>query len=70
MRPGLLAGASFATSYGMARSPIDQTKLKPATRLVTASRSFTEHGMVNPPVYHASTVLFDSVEALHGHKQE
>jgi cysteine-S-conjugate beta-lyase len=70
MRPGLLAGASFATPYGMARSPIDPRKLKPATRLVAASRRSNEHGMVNPPVYHASTVLFDSVEALHDHKQE
>src|SRR5262249_32579468 len=55
---------------GMARSPIDQKTLKPATRLVAASRRFSEHGMVNPAVYHASTVLFDSVEALLERRQE
>lgn len=57
-------------TLGMPRSPIDPAKLKPATRLVAASRRFSEHGMVNPAVYHASTVLFDSVEALHDRKQE
>jgi cysteine-S-conjugate beta-lyase len=57
-------------SLDMPRSPIDPDKLKPATRLVTASRRFTEHGMVNPAVYHASTVLFDSVEALHDPRHE
>ena len=54
----------------MPRPPTDPHSLKPATRLVTASRRFNEHGMVNPAVYHASTVLFDSVEALHDRKQE
>src|SRR5262245_7850834 len=55
---------------GMARSTIDKKKLKPSTLLVAAGRRFSEHGMVNPAVYHASTVLFDSVEALLERKQE
>ena len=33
--------------------------VKPATRLVTGGRDpFANHGFVNPPVYHASTVLY------------
>src|SRR5207237_10089281 len=32
---------------------------KPATRLVTGGRDpFLQHGYVNPPVYHASTLLY------------
>ena len=33
-------------------------KLKEQTRLVAAGREFTDHGVVNPAVYHASTILF------------
>jgi cysteine-S-conjugate beta-lyase len=37
--------------------------LKPATRLVLGGRDpETNHGFVNPPVYHASTVLYPSAE--------
>jgi cysteine-S-conjugate beta-lyase len=37
--------------------------LKPATRLVVGGRDpATNHGFVNPPVYHASTVLYPSAE--------
>jgi cystathionine beta-lyase len=37
--------------------------LKPATRLVVSGRDpATNHGFVNPPVYHASTVLYPSAE--------
>jgi len=47
----------------MAKTP--KQPLKPETRLVTAGRdSKAQHGFVNPPVYHASTVLFPSVAAL------
>ena len=39
--------------------------MKNATRLVHAGRSPADHhGMVNTPVYHASTVLFDSLAAF------
>ena len=39
---------------------------RPATRLIEAGRrpEWT-HGLVNPPLYRASTILFDSVEAMH-----
>jgi cysteine-S-conjugate beta-lyase len=37
--------------------------LKPATRLVTGGRDASaSHGFVNPPVHHASTVLYPSAE--------
>ncbi|MES1945884.1 cystathionine beta-lyase [Salinisphaera sp. C84B14] len=39
--------------------------MKTATRLVHAGRDpARQQGMVNPPVYHASTVLFESLDAL------
>ncbi len=43
--------------------------IKPQTRLVTAGRSAEEfHGFVNPPVYHASTVLYPSAADLVAHR--
>src|SRR5499426_3193657 len=37
--------------------------MRPATRLVTGGRDpFAQHGYVNPPVYHASTLLYRSAE--------
>src|SRR5262249_14909536 len=39
--------------------------LKPGTRLVTGGRDpFAYHGFVNPPVVHASTVLYRTAEDL------
>ena len=39
--------------------------MKDDTRIVTAGRDpHGNHGIVNPPVYHASTVLFPTLEAL------
>ncbi len=38
--------------------------LKAATRLINAGREYSEHGMVNPAVYHASTILFPDTETL------
>lgn len=38
-------------------------KLGPRTRLVAAGREFTEHGIVNPGVYHASTILFPDLDS-------
>lgn len=36
-----------------------------ATRLVTAGRDpFANHGVVNPPVYHASTIVYPTLAAL------
>ncbi|HEY4134691.1 MAG TPA: cystathionine beta-lyase [Alphaproteobacteria bacterium] len=43
----------------------DGTPLKPDTLLTTLGRdSAAHHGIVNPPVYHASTITFPSVAAL------
>src|SRR5471032_960739 len=51
----------------MAKTP--KAPLKPETQLVNAGRdpqSF--HGFVNPPVYHASTVLYPTAEDQVGHR--
>jgi cystathionine beta-lyase len=53
----------------MAKSKPDNSRLHPQTRLVTAARDYSEHGIVNPPVYHASTVLFPTVSSLHDRSQ-
>jgi cysteine-S-conjugate beta-lyase len=45
------------------KSEVDPSRpqLRPATRLVTGGRdTAANHGFVNPPVYHASTVLYPS----------
>jgi cystathionine beta-lyase len=42
---------------------VSQHPLRPATRLVLGGRDSVEnHGFVNPPVYHASTVLYPTAE--------
>jgi cystathionine beta-lyase len=46
-----------------------QPPAKPATRLVTGGRDpFAHHGYVNPPVYHASTLLYPSAEDFRAHR--
>jgi cysteine-S-conjugate beta-lyase len=51
----------------MAKTP--KTPLKPETRLVTAGRDTKgQHGFVNPPVYHASTVLYPTAEDQVAHR--
>jgi cysteine-S-conjugate beta-lyase len=46
-----------------------EAELRPDTRLVTGGRDpFAYHGFVNPPVYHASTVLYPSAEDLIAHR--
>src|SRR4051794_31121035 len=48
---------------------VDIAKLKPDTRLVAGGRDpFAYHGFVNPPVYHASTVLYRTAEDLVEHR--
>src|SRR3989304_10282138 len=43
----------------------DSLDFKPDTRLVTGGRdSAAYHGFVNPPVYHASTLLYPTAEDL------
>jgi cysteine-S-conjugate beta-lyase len=53
----------------MSKHPLPKN-LQPATRMVTAAREFNEHGMVNPAVYHASTVLFPDMASLTNRSQE
>jgi cystathionine beta-lyase len=44
-------------------------KLRPATRFVTAGRDPESHfGFVNPPVYHASTVLYPTADDQEAHR--
>ena len=44
-------------------------KQRLATSLVTAGRDpRSNHGFVNPPVYHASTVLYPSAEDFLAHR--
>jgi cysteine-S-conjugate beta-lyase len=51
----------------MAKTP--KPPLKPETRLVTAGRDpEAQHGFVNPPVYHASTVLYPTAEDQVAHR--
>jgi cysteine-S-conjugate beta-lyase len=38
--------------------------LRPATRLVVGGRDAANHGFVNPPVHHVSTVLYPNAEAF------
>jgi cystathionine beta-lyase len=42
----------------------DRSRLKPQTRIATAARQYSEHGIVNPAVYHASTITFPDVATL------
>jgi cystathionine beta-lyase len=50
-------------------STTPKTPLKPETRLVTAGRDTkAQHGFVNPPVYHASTVLYPTAEDQVAHR--
>ena len=42
---------------------------QPATDLVTAGRQYSEHGIVSPGVYHASTILYPNTDALRAQNQ-
>ena len=54
----------------MTKKIVDLNTLKPETRLVAAGRDYAEHGMVNPAVYHASTITFPTAQSLHDRGQE
>ncbi|WP_119268872.1 cystathionine beta-lyase [Taklimakanibacter deserti] len=53
----------------MAKSKTDPKTLKPATRLIATGRDYSEHGIVSPAVYHASTILYPTYQALKERKQ-
>src|SRR5262245_30896670 len=47
------------------KSDSGKSELKPDTQLVTGGRDpFDYHGFINPPVYHASTLLYRSADDL------
>ena len=54
----------------MTKTKPDLTTLSPETRLVAAGRQYSEHGFVNPAVYHASTVLFADADSLRHYRQD
>jgi cystathionine beta-lyase len=54
----------------MAKSKIDLDKVKRATKLVAAARDYSEHGIVSPAVYHASTVLYPSYQSIRDRSAE
>ena len=53
----------------MSKFKPDLSKLSPQTKLVAAGRDYAEHGFVNPAVYHGSTVMFPTAQALHDRSQ-
>lgn len=53
----------------MAKTSRNGNQRKPATKLVAAGRDYSEHGIINPAVYHASTILFPSADALRNYNQ-
>ena len=55
----------------MSKTPKDGSRsdLKPDTRLTVGGRDpFAHHGYVNPPVYHASTLLYPTAEDYLAHR--
>jgi cystathionine beta-lyase len=54
----------------MSKTPSqEEHRLKTDTKLTTAGRDpFAHHGYVNPPVYHASTLLYSSAEDYLAHR--
>ena len=66
-RRGSLAPPDSDPQTAMAKTP--KNPLKPETRLVNAGRDPQgQHGFVNPPVYHASTVLYPTAEDQVAHR--
>ena len=54
----------------MAKTKPDLSTLAGPTTLIAAGREYSEHGFVNPAVYHASTVLFETAQVLHERSAE
>jgi cysteine-S-conjugate beta-lyase len=54
----------------MSKKIPDQQLLKVETRLATSGREFAEHGIVNPAVYHASTITFPTTQSLVDRSQD
>jgi cystathionine beta-lyase len=63
-----MPGDAVNGAISMTNKP-DAASQKPDTRLVTGGRDpSSHHGFVNPPVYHASTVLYPDAEDLIAHR--
>ena len=60
----------FMMAVQMAKKISNPSKLKTETRLITSGREYAEHGMVNPAVYHASTITFPTAQSLIDRSQE
>jgi cystathionine beta-lyase len=52
---------SFRRGNGMSKKTPQFGKLGARTKLIAAGRSFTDHGIVNPGVFHASTITFNTL---------
>src|ERR1051325_8691170 len=61
----------MASSTGGKRPNADKGRAwRDRTKLTHAGNSpFENHGIVNPPVYHVSTVLYETVEQLHAREK-
>lgn len=57
-------------AQAMARTKPDLSTLRPETRLVLAAREFSQHGIIAPPVYHASTYLFPTLADFYAPDKE
>jgi cystathionine beta-lyase len=54
----------------MVKSKKDVKSLRPETQIVVTAREYSEHGMVNPAVYRASTVLYPDVATIKSREQD
>src|SRR5258708_37931718 len=60
---------SYQTGHPPIMAKTPKAPIKPETRLVNAGRDPKDyHGFVNPPVYHASTVLYPTAEDQVAHR--
>jgi len=65
---GLMAGSADETMNDKGNGGQGKYR-RPETKVVTAGRDpKSNHGFINPPVYHASTVLYPSAEDFLAHR--
>src|SRR5678815_5311841 len=65
----MLRGQQMTKKPEFADGKAEPSTLKPDTRLVVGGRDpFAHHGYVNPPVYHASTLLYPTAEDYLAHR--
>jgi cysteine-S-conjugate beta-lyase len=67
--PFAARGTPHETGFSTTMAKTPKTPIKPETRLVTSGRDpQAYHGYVNPPVYHASTLLYPTAEDQVAHR--